>query len=315
MLLFLQLSLLSFLSVHGGDTLRMVFWNMENFFDYHDGGEGEADLEFSPYGSRRWTRRRFFAKCDAAAKGLLWIADRYGGMPDVIGLAEIENSFVIRKFLEMTPLRKYGYGIVHYDSPDRRGIDVALLYRKSAFRLIGTTLKVPEYQGKRMDTRHILHARLKACDGRIADVLVNHHPSKFGGGAVSMGKRHSAMSAMVSMCDSLRSGSDFIVAMGDFNDTPDGEQFSLAVGLLCNKAASLHESGEGTIRYEGKWDLIDMFMVSPDIDGCSVMEICRIPFLMVRDRKHPGLKPFRTYTGPRYSGGVSDHCPILLEIR
>ena len=79
-----------------------------------------------------------------------------------------------------------------------------------------------------------------------------------------------------------------------------------------NKAAELYERGEGTIRYEGKWDLIDMFMVSPSIAERTRMEVCRIPFLMTWEKKHPGEKPFRTYSGPRYIGGVSDHCPIVL---
>ncbi len=301
----------------GRDTLRVVFWNLENFFDYFDGGGGESDSGFSSLGERKWTRRRFYAKCDAVAKGLLWIADRYGGMPDAVGLAEIENAFVLRKLLESTPLRKFGYRIVHSDSPDRRGIDVALLYRKSSFELQSAAFIVPEYMGEKMATRHILHARVKSAGGRVFDMAVNHHPSTFGGEAASRGRREAAMHALGALCDSLISagGSDGVIAMGDFNDTPDGEQFGIIEGLLCNKSSGLHAAGEGTIRYEGKWDLIDMFMVSPWLDEYSVMEICRIPFLMVRDRKHPGEKPLRTYSGPRYIGGVSDHCPIVLEIR
>ena len=102
--------------------------------------------------------------------------------------------------------------------------------------------------------------------------------------------------------------------MGDFNDNPDSPQFSGMDGLMVNKAQELHQKGEGTIRYEGKWDLIDMFMVSPALDRTSVMEIVRVPFLMPREKKHPGEKPFRTYSGPRYIGGVSDHCPVVLLI-
>jgi hypothetical protein len=102
--------------------------------------------------------------------------------------------------------------------------------------------------------------------------------------------------------------------MGDFNDNPGGPQFSLIDGRMVNKADVLYEKGEGTIRYEGKWDLIDMFMVSHDLDESTYMEIVKVPFLMMREKKHPGEKPFRTYSGPRYIGGVSDHCPIILWI-
>ena len=126
------------------------------------------------------------------------------------------------------------------------------------------------------------------------------------------------MKSLAFMCDSLAEVSsgvetyEGIIAMGDFNDTPDGSQFSLLEGSLQNTCSQLFEAGEGTIRYEGKWDLIDMFWVSPAIFQQARSEILRIPFLMIRDRKHPGEKPLRTYSGPRYIGGVSDHCPIVL---
>ena len=118
------------------------------------------------------------------------------------------------------------------------------------------------------------------------------------------------------LCDSLLKTPENtrIVAMGDFNDNPDGSQFSIVDGIMVNKGLELHQKGEGTIRYEGKWDLIDMFMVSPELEDSSVMEIVRVPFLMTREKKHPGEKPFRTYSGPRYIGGVSDHCPVVLLI-
>jgi hypothetical protein len=100
--------------------------------------------------------------------------------------------------------------------------------------------------------------------------------------------------------------------MGDFNDTPDGEQFEVLNGVLVNKSDSLFRAGRGTIRYQGKWDLIDMFLVSPWMADNSCMDIVEIPFLMTYERKYPGMKPLRTYSGPRYLGGVSDHCPIVL---
>ena len=117
------------------DSLVVVFWNLENFFDHVDQGTGESDKEFSSYGSRHWNRKKFQIKCDAVAKSIMWMGDRYGHLPDLIGLAEIENRGVLTKLLRSTLLRKHDYGIVHHDSGDRRGIDVAILYRKSVMRL------------------------------------------------------------------------------------------------------------------------------------------------------------------------------------
>ena len=294
------------------DPLLIMFWNVENFFDYIDGGEGESDREFSASGSRRWTRKRFYAKCDAVAKSILWVGDRYGGMPDLIGLAEIENRGVLTRLLNSTALRKYDYRIIHQDSGDRRGIDVAVLYRKSSMNEMSISFCTPEYKGETLATRDMLHVKMCLPDSSEVDFIVNHHPSKYGGSKESEGRRTAAMKALKNICDSL--GNRSIIAMGDFNDTPDSEPFKVIDDLLVNKASPLHEKGEGTIRYEGKWQLIDMFLVSPYLSGCTEMEICRIPFLMVWEKKHPGMKPFRTYTGPRYSGGVSDHCPIVLKV-
>lgn len=316
MLLFIAM-LLASISAYGkyrcaGDSLSVVFWNLENFFDYVDGGTGESDREFSSMGSRHWTKKRFYAKCDAVAKSILWMGDRNGRMPDLIGLAEIENKGVLTKMLRSTALRKYDYEIVHHESGDRRGIDVAILYRRSSMKLESMSVKVPEYEGSRLATRDILHAEMCLADSCRLDFIVNHHPSKYGGEKESMGRREAAMKALKELADSL--GNENMIAMGDFNDTPDAASFEIIDGTLMNLGRKLHERGEGTIRYEGKWDLIDMFMVSPGLDGRTDMEICRIPFLMTWERKHPGEKPLRTYSGPRYIGGVSDHCPIILKI-
>lgn len=292
------------------DSLLVVFWNLENFFDHIDQGTGESDKDFSSMGTRRWTSRRFYTKCDAVSKSLMWIGDRYGRIPDIIGLAEIENKAVLQKLISTTLLRKYDYRIIHHDSGDRRGIDVAILYRSSLMDTVCTSVRTPVYEGKEIATRDILHARMHLSKRDTVDFIVNHHPSKFGGEKESAGRRNAAMEALSGLCRSI--GSDKIVAMGDFNDTPDAPAFNAVEDILVNKASYLHERGEGTIRYEGRWDLIDMFLVSPTLDEDTRMSICRIPFLMTVDRKHPGEKPLRTYSGPRYLGGVSDHCPIVL---
>ena len=296
------------------DSLLVMFWNVENFFDYIDQGTGESDREFSSYGNRHWSKSRFYAKCDAVAKSIMWIADRYGRMPDVIGLAEVENRGVLTKLLNYTLLRKYDYAIVHRESRDRRGIDVALLYRRSSMSLHSKSFKTPVYQGSVLPTRDILHAGMKLYDGRDMEFIVNHHPSKYGGEKESEGRRTAAMTALKELSDSLYAcGRGNIVAMGDFNDTPDGDQFAIVSDILDNNGMPLYERHQGTIRYKGKWGLIDFFLTSQGI-VTEEMEIVRIPFLMTYDKRYPGEKPLRTYSGPRYIGGVSDHCPIIIKM-
>lgn len=295
--------------------MLLMFWNVENFFDYVDGGTGESDKEFSSFGGRRWSKRKFYAKCDAIAKSIFWAGEECGRMPDAIGFAEVENKGVLYKLLNSTLLRKYDYRIVHFDSGDRRGIDVALLYRESVFEKVSVSLKVPEENGRKITTRDILQVCLKSGMGQNINLIVNHHPSKFGGAGASAARRDAAMLALRQMCDSLVAvGEPHIVAMGDFNDNPDGNQFNMLDGILANMSESLYAQGLGTIRYEGRWDLIDMFLVSPDLAASSRMDILQIPFLMTYEKKYPGFKPLRTYSGPRYIGGVSDHCPIILKI-
>lgn len=298
----------------------IMFWNLENFYDCTDGGTGESDRDFSPDGKRHWTSRRFYDKCRLVAKAIFWSGDRYGRMPDVIGVAEVENRSVLSRLLSSTGLRKFEYRIVHQDSGDRRGIDVALLYRSDVFEMLDYSVTTPDFEGKSISSRDILSVRLRRLsDSKVFDFIVNHHPSKFGGARESEARRNAVMKTLCSVCDSLV-GTDVdsyagIVAMGDFNDTPDAIQFSLLSGILENACKELYMKGEGTIRYEGKWDLIDMFLVSGPLFAASESEILRIPFLMTRERKHPGEKPLRTYSGPRYLGGVSDHCPIILKIK
>ena len=298
-----------------GDPLLLMFWNVENFYDYMDQGTGESDKEFSFSGSRYWTKKKFYRKCDAIAKAILWIGEENGRLPDAIGFAEIENRGVLTRMLNTSILRKFDYEIVHFDSPDRRGIDVALIYRRSVFSMVSTSLKLPEHEGKPLATRDMLNVCLSVHGGEKINLIVNHHPSKYGGSEESDGRRNAAMKALREMCDSLyMEGEDRIVAMGDFNDTPDGPAFGLIESVLVNKGMPLHRKKEGTIRYEGKWELIDMFLVSAGLEDVTEMEVCNIPFLMTWEKKHPGHKPLRTYSGPRYVGGVSDHCPILLKI-
>lgn len=284
-----------------GDTLRIMFWNLENFFDWH-GAE------------RHWTRKRFVSKCDKIAKAILWCADKKGGLPDAIGFAEVENRFVLNCLLRYTILDKLDYGIIHYDSPDRRGIDVALLYRKSSLKKVTArpVAVLDTLSRDTLKTRDILLADFVTQGGDSLTIAVNHHPSKLGG-ADGVWRREAAMRTLIESLPATGRARKVIVT-GDFNDTPDNPVYARLEQEkgLKNLATKLSAQGKGTIRYNGKWELIDMFFVSGNT--AAEMDIMQCPFLMVWDNVHAGYKPLRTYSGPRYMGGVSDHLPIFLVI-
>ena len=317
------------------DTLSVMFWNVENFFDWRNDSTTVSDLEFSPAGERHWTWKRFQAKANAFAKALFWVEGETGRLPDIVGLEEVENAFVLRQVLQRTALRKTDYKYVHYDSPDRRGIDVALLYRSSVLELLDSKPCHLYAADTVMATRDILLCVFRRRESVMPDdrasvvfekipgqagndgefaVLVNHHPSKYGGAAESEPRRRIAVERLRFLADSLAAiGIDRIIAGGDFNDTPDNPVFRLLEPALVPLHMDLYRRGQGTIKYDGKWDLIDYIYISPGWREPS-MRILRIPFLLTRDNVHSGEKPLRTYTGPRHTGGVSDHLPVLLEV-
>ena len=307
------------------ESLLVMFWNLENFFDWKDMGYSDSDREFSSSGNRRWTKNRFYVKRNAVVKSILWTGELNGRLPDAIGFAEVENAEVVKSLIHSDALKKYGYGYIHYDSPDPRGIDVALIYRKESLEYLESKSfavgKMPVVSGHdtiSMDfiSRDILYSKFRDMrNGGQICILVNHHPSKYGGERVSKLKRHSALATLKAICDSLTSsGMENIIAMGDFNDSPGAGVFDILYGNMCSVSDKLYSSGKGTIKFKGKWELIDLFFVSENLAGKSEMKICQIPFLLVQDSAYSGKKPKRTYSGPIYSGGVSDHCPIVLSV-
>ena len=313
------------LAAPGQDTLSVMFWNVENFYDWRNDSTSVSDVEFSAAGERHWSWKKFQAKANAFAKALFWVEGETGRLPDIVGLAEVENAFVLKQVLTKTALRKTDYRYVHYDSPDRRGIDVALLYRSSVLELVDSKSCHLYVADTLMDTRDILlcvfRRVIPGLTGNLPDdspfaVLVNHHPSKYGGAAESEPRRRIAVERLRALADSLAAaGIDRILACGDFNDTPANPVFRLLEPALVPMHMDLYRRGFGTIKYDGKWDLIDHFYVSPALSSRARMCILRIPFLLTRDTVHSGEKPLRTYQGPRNVGGVSDHLPILLDVK
>ena len=356
----------------GRGEMTVMFWNLENFFDFKDDGTGESDAEFSATGARRWTKARFYRKCQAVAKTILWAS-----VPDIVGMAEVENRFILTQLVTKTALRKLDFQIVHFDSPDPRGIDCALLYRASRLTLVSA--KPCRVSAPGLQTRDILLAQFVTAAGDSLAVLVNHHPSKLGG--ETDWRREVAVARLRVLGDSLAAaGWPRVVAVGDFNDTPDNPLFTRLSPTfsLCriknfgkdsvygtgkpfdeNDVGSSEGGGSGraftrnrsappergtsrrepasppsgnnaegkpedigrqrhfplgSIRFNGEWQLIDLCFVSPALADAASFYVLEPPFLTERDAAHSGDRPLRTYSGPRYLGGVSDHRPILVRL-
>lgn len=320
------------------DTVLIMAWNVENFFDFRSDGASDSEEEFSATGARRWSARRFYTKCGAVAKTILWASDRLGRPPDAVVFEEVENAFVLHQLLRQTVLRKLDYGIVHYDSPDPRGIDVAMIYRKDRLALLDSR-PVRVGRDRNFLTRDILLSCFRTDKGDSLAVMGCHFPSKYGGGE-SDWKREAAVAGLVALRDSLaRSGWGNHICMGDFNDTPesavflplrsgnialrrtdDAEDAESCYGTEPSGAVRTHggiglkRNIEGSIRFNGEWQLIDLAFESDSLMGRCRFEVLRPPFLTTGDAAHSGEKPLRTYTGPRYTGGVSDHYPIAVSI-
>lgn len=272
-------------------TIIGMFWNLENFFDFREGAT---------------SKHRFYAKCEAVAKELFRVEDIYGVLPDFVGVAEVENSFVVGQLLKSTLLSKTDYAMVHYDSPDHRGIDCALLYRKSKLKLFASKpCHIVDSLGNILPTRDILLASFITRSGERLDILVNHHPSQIGGKTLS---RQYAKARMQSICDSLSAFGGTTVSIGDFNEGPSWEcrgMKDLSVELAGRQV-------QGTIRFNGRWELIDRCFVNEGKE--ARMEVFSDSALSIPDSVHGGLKPRRTAQGPKYLGGVSDHYPILVML-
>lgn len=292
-----------------GGTLFIciLFWNVENYFDPFD-DPLKNDNEFLPAAERHWTWQRFERKRDGIAQTVVSVADAYGDLPALVGLAEVENRMVVSQLVRKTMLADLDYDFVHRESPDERGIDVALLYRKDVFRVVAVdSLRVPDFP-----TRDILYVKLgcRAKPGMTMNVFVVHLPSKRGGAKASQDRRELALGVLERAVDSLlRAEPDSpVVVMGDFNDSK-ARVAGLSVPPFDGPPAA-----PGTLRYHGRWEQIDWFCVSPALDSSARMQIYAPPFLMEPDPAWMGVKPRRTYVGPRYNGGLSDHLPVLLKL-
>ena len=291
-------------------TLLIMFWNLENFF------YPQKDMDFSS-GEKVVTWKRFRAKRDLISKTIIAIKDKEGAYPSVIGVCEVENLKTLKNLVYDTPLSRLGYRILHKDSPDSRGIDVALLYRDDRMIL----LEYSFFEIKSFKTRDILYAKMLSVELKdTVHFLVNHWPSKLGGEKKSLPRRMEAANLLRHIVDSVQTVNPQagIIAMGDFNDSPSSQPLQ-SITSLENLSLRLKDSLKkakapitGTHRYKGRWEMLDQFLVSKTINGN--IQILSFDHLLQQDKKYLGNKTKRTFIGPRFNGGASDHLPILLKI-
>lgn len=307
-----------------GQEFTVMFYNVENLFDTAD-DTTRNDEEFLPEGSRRWTANRYNKKINALSRAISAAAE--WELPALIGLCEVENEEVVKDLAFGTILSAGNYGVVHTDSPDLRGIDVALLYRHDWLRIAEVRSWVPERpDSDPFLSRNLLYVKA-VMDPDTLHVIVCHFPSRRGGVLATQGAREEMAQLLRAKTDSLLSATvdAAIIVMGDFNAGP-GEEImrDITRGDLLVNAAGLLSSGEmGTYRYQGQWEVIDQLLVSPSMAEGSgpfhaLMESVRVPdasFLFTDDPDYPGKKPFATYGGFRWAEGYSDHLPVLITVR
>lgn len=291
-------------------TLLIMFWNLENFF------YPQKDVDFSS-GEKVVTWKRFRAKRDLISKTIIAIKDKEGAYPSVIGVCEVENLKTLRNLVYDTPLSRLGYRILHKDSPDSRGIDVALLYRDDLMIL----LEYSFFEIKSFKTRDILYAKMLSVELKdTVHFLVNHWPSKLGGEKKSLPRRMEAANLLRHIVDSVQriNPEAKIIAMGDFNDSPSSQPLQSITSLenlslrLKDSLKKARASITGTHRYKGRWEMLDQFLVSKTINGN--IQILSFDHLLQQDKKYLGYKTKRTFIGPRFNGGASDHLPVLMKI-
>ncbi len=305
--------LLSFTS-YAQKTRSVVFYNVENYFDTIDGTNDDA--EFLPASENNWNSDKYLEKRNH-------INQVFDLMPNplFIGMCEIENESVLRDLNAHSETRK-SFGIVHEESPDARGIDVAIMYDSSAVKLISSgKIRFVLPNQTEPSTRDILWGKFNRKKDTIF-VMVNHWPSRRGGQAESEPLRlEAAKNARIFIDSVLNSNTNAkIVLMGDLNDYPTDK----APQLIDEKLNPMitHESGEfgGSHNYKETWDVLDHIFVSPSLQNsrkgfkvCSSSgKIHSFPFLLTEYKGQ--IVPFRTYGGSTYLGGYSDHLPVSIEL-
>lgn len=314
------------------DKLTIMCYNVENLFDTHD-DPNTNDSEYLPGGQRGWNYQRYTTKLQNISKVI--VAAGEWEPPVLVGLCEIENYNVLYELTTKTGLRNLNYKIIHFESPDARGVDVGLLYLPDKFKPINSRNIRTPLPNTNSTTRDILYASGRLTNGDTLHVFVNHFPSRLGGELESEPRRTAVASYLRSAVDSIYAvaPSAKVVIIGDFNDMPDNKAIVATLGAkplpegdtepqqLYNLTYKFHLQNVGTYRYKDQWNMLDQIIVSGSLlDSNSrtraIESTTRIfsPDWLLQDDRLFGKRPFRTYIGMRYNEGYSDHLPVLVDL-
>lgn len=311
------------------EGLRACFYNVENLFDTQDDSL-TLDEEFTPESDKNWTPSRYWDKQRNLAKTLLAVG--YEQPPAIIGLCEVENRWVLEDLTQQDLMQVHNYRIVHFESTDRRGIDVGLLLQRDQVELLSASfIRLVREEDPEWRTRDILYAKVRTTQwSDTLHLFVNHWPSRRGGEEASRPLRVLAAQALKLRVDSVLAHrpNQGVVIMGDLNDgvgdaslvqgLKAAPTYSDTAVLVDGMAALDHDWG--THKYKGEWAYLDHFVLSANLLGgksrsrAGDVEIFKAQFLLKPDDRYTGFYPLRTYSGPRYLGGFSDHLPIYVDL-
>ncbi len=321
------------------------FYNLENLFDtYHD--EGKNDYEYLPDGANQWTEAKYAKKLHNMASVIRAMKDENKVWHALLGVSEIENRHVLEDLVSQPEIAEANYQIVHYDGPDRRGVDVALLYRPNQFKVLESKsipfdfnssieFSLNEEEKAYFRTRDILMVRGMLGNEMFA-VFVAHLPSRIGGKGNDLRSRGGEIMYQESMRLMAEYPQIKIVAMGDMNDNPTDP--SMAVYMhgkenidevdqedFFSPFVSMLKSGYGSLAYQGEWNIYDIIVVNANLcrgEGLKIRPIVKKkfygrifnpPFMTQQEGPYAGT-PFRTFSGGAFIGGYSDHYPTYIVV-
>lgn len=315
---------------HSITSSRVAFYNVENLFDTKDDRK-KKDEEFTPKSEKQWTKERYQTKLTNIAKVIAGME-----LPSLVGLCEVENSRVLKDLAKQPALQAAKYGFVHHESPDVRGIDVALLYSKTDFKVLEENtiaINFPESIVKNYTTRDILHVKGLYRGNTSMHIFVNHWPSRYGGAKESEPKRTYVAAQLRTAIDAVFAQDENanIIIVGDFNDETNNRSVQqilkaqrntnrISPKNLFNCFAKADDLKQGTYNYRGNLNVIDQIIVSSTLANKASLPaigeavIYRPDWISFRHKKY-GTTPNRTYGGKNYYGGYSDHYPIYVDLK